>query len=84
MDDYLLQLRFGRKYGFNFQAHKDDKVGILRSYVKRMKSYHAVYERDKTIPIDGYLPTSETGCTKECCSPLPTAFETGSNSFYQY
>ena len=49
-----------------------------------MKSYHAVYERDKTIPIDGYLPTSETGCTKECCSPLPTAFETGSNSFYQY
>lgn len=34
LDDYLLQLRLGRKYGFDFNLHKDDKVGILRAFVK--------------------------------------------------
>ncbi len=37
LDDYLLQIRFGRKYGFNFNEHKDDKVGILRSFVRKEK-----------------------------------------------
>ena len=35
LDDYLLQLRLGRKYGFNFNQNKTKKVGILRSFVKR-------------------------------------------------
>ena len=30
LDDYLLQLRQGRKYGFNFNSHKGHKVGVLR------------------------------------------------------
>jgi hypothetical protein len=30
LDDYLLQLRFGKRYGFDFNKHKDDKVGVLR------------------------------------------------------
>ena len=38
LDDYLLQLRFGKKFNFDFQKHKDDKVGVLRSYVKKMKA----------------------------------------------
>ena len=38
LDDYLLQLRFGKKYGFDFQAHKDDKVGVLRTFVKKEKA----------------------------------------------
>ena len=33
-----MQLRFGKKYNFNFQAHKSDKVGVLRSYVKKMRA----------------------------------------------
>lgn len=37
LDDYLLQLRFGKKFGFDFQRHKDDKVGVLRSFVKTEK-----------------------------------------------
>ena len=37
LDDYLLQLRFGKKFGFDFQKHKDDKVGVLRSFVKTEK-----------------------------------------------
>jgi hypothetical protein len=38
LDDYLLQLRFGKKFGFDFQKHKDDKVGTLRSMVKKEKN----------------------------------------------
>ena len=38
LDDYLLQLRFGKKYGFDFQKNKNEKVGGLRSYVKSQKS----------------------------------------------
>ena len=37
LDDYLLQLRFGRKFGFDFVKHKDSKVGVLRSFVKNKK-----------------------------------------------
>lgn len=34
LDDYLLQLRFGNKFGFNFEAHKYEKIGKLRLFVK--------------------------------------------------
>lgn len=37
LDDYLLQLRFGKKYGFDFQEHRESKVGVLRTYVKDHK-----------------------------------------------
>jgi len=38
LDDYLLQLRFGKKFNFDFQKHKNDKVGTLRAFVKKMKA----------------------------------------------
>ena len=34
LDDYLSQLRKGRKYGFDFNKNKDEKVGALRMFVK--------------------------------------------------
>lgn len=34
LDDYLLQIRCGKRYGFDFNSHKDDRIGILRSHVK--------------------------------------------------
>jgi hypothetical protein len=34
LDDYLSQLRQGRALGFNFNQHKDEKVGYLRQFVK--------------------------------------------------
>ena len=37
LDDYLLQLRAGKIYGFDFIKHSDAKVGILRNYVKQQK-----------------------------------------------
>jgi len=38
LDDYLLQLRFGKKYGFDFEAFKNEKVGVLRKFVKKNKT----------------------------------------------
>jgi hypothetical protein len=37
LDDYLLQLRFGKKFGFDFEKHRESKVGVLRSFVKDEK-----------------------------------------------
>ena len=37
LDDYLLQLRAGKKYGFDFNQHKEDKIGVLRAFVKEQK-----------------------------------------------
>eukprot|EP00826_Nyctotherus_ovalis_P050055 TRINITY_DN6096_c0_g2_i1.p1 TRINITY_DN6096_c0_g2~~TRINITY_DN6096_c0_g2_i1.p1 ORF type:complete len:104 (+),score=31.78 TRINITY_DN6096_c0_g2_i1:566-877(+) len=37
LDDYMLQLRLGRRYDFDFQANKDHKVGVLRAYIKGHK-----------------------------------------------
>lgn len=37
LDDYLLQLRFGKKFGFDFICNSDKKVGVLRCFVKEMK-----------------------------------------------
>jgi hypothetical protein len=33
-----LQIRFARRFGFNFQEHSEDKIGFLRAYVKKEKS----------------------------------------------
>jgi hypothetical protein len=35
LDDYLIQLRIGRQFGFEFGEHKNDKVGVLRAFVKK-------------------------------------------------
>ena len=33
LDDYLLQIRLGRKFGFNFDENKNEKIGKLRNFV---------------------------------------------------
>ena len=37
MDDYLSQLRLGRKYGFNFDENKEENVGVLRDFINGKK-----------------------------------------------
>ena len=34
LDDYLLQLRFGRMYNFNFLKHAHENIGMLRRFVR--------------------------------------------------
>jgi hypothetical protein len=37
LDDYLLQIRNGKRYGFNFHKRRNEKIGELRSFVKEHK-----------------------------------------------
>ncbi|KRX08976.1 hypothetical protein PPERSA_08179 [Pseudocohnilembus persalinus] len=37
LDDYLLQIRCGKKYGFDFNSKKNERIGTLRSFVKKEK-----------------------------------------------
>ena len=37
LDDYLLQIRLGRKCGFNFDDNKNEKIGTLRAFVEKNK-----------------------------------------------
>ena len=30
LDDYLLQIRFGKRFGFDFEKHRHCNVGVLR------------------------------------------------------
>lgn len=39
LDDYLLQLRFGRMYGFDFLKHQCDNIGQLRKFVRERKNH---------------------------------------------
>ena len=38
LDDYFLQLKNGHLNGFNFNEHKNDKIGILRTWNKQHKA----------------------------------------------
>ena len=37
LDEYFNQIKEGKKYGFDFNKCKKDKVNVLRGYVKKMK-----------------------------------------------
>ena len=47
LDDYLMMLRFGKKYNFDWQKHKQSKIGVLRAFVKQKK------EQDKKTDKTG-------------------------------
>lgn len=59
LDDYLLQLRAGKKYGFDFQAYKDSKVGTLRAFVKERKKKERLLQSEMGQGIDGILNIDE-------------------------
>ena len=77
LDDYLLQLRFGRRHGFNFQVHNTERVGLLRSYVKRTKLLlHNISEVTDPEALIAFINRhflgefgSETCQSVDCCRP---------------
>jgi len=50
LDDYLLQIRAGYKYKFDFNLHRDSKVGTLRAFVKKHKQDEG--KDDDTLEMD--------------------------------
>lgn len=56
LDDYLLQLRFGKKFGFNFNKYKDQKIGKLRQFVKKHKKMGlkpTIVKEDVDMDLEG-------------------------------
>ena len=47
LDDYLFQIRFGYRYGFNFNEYYNEKVGILRDFVRQQKKANSKGEGRK-------------------------------------
>jgi hypothetical protein len=37
LDDYYYQLRIGEQNQFDFEAHMDSKIGVLRAFVRKHK-----------------------------------------------
>ena len=37
LDDYLMQLRSAKKFGFDFKTHSGEKVGVIRCFVRKKK-----------------------------------------------
>ena len=40
LDDYLQQLKMGKKLGFNFEENKHRKIGVLRDFIKEKLKEH--------------------------------------------
>ena len=47
LDDYLLQIRIGRKSGFNFDDNKNEKIGKLRAFVENYKKENNIVNNKK-------------------------------------
>lgn len=76
LDDYLLQLRSAKRFGFNFKEHGDDRVGILRAYVRKFKNIQkemGKIEDGQEIPDAVLLKLHEPGTSAcrdiSCCQP---------------
>ena len=81
LDDYLMQIRFGRKFGFNFQNHSNNKVGLLRTYVKKMKRVQAYVDKNEMLQAKAMLAQKGTeNCANlQCCKPLKSVFNISSD-----
>ena len=47
LDDYLLQIRLGRRCGFNFDDNKNEKIGNLRYFVEEQKKRIVILKKKK-------------------------------------
>ena len=48
-DDYLLQIRLGRKYGFDFNNNRNNRVGVLRIFVRKKKDEEEKLKKNNNI-----------------------------------
>ena len=51
LDDYLFQIRLGFSFGFNFNEHYSDKVGILRDFVRQQKKSDKAHNKSRKRKI---------------------------------
>ena len=58
LDDYLMQLRSAKKFGFDFDKHNNDKVGVIRSFVRKKKEEERRRLMDKAKPAPVKAPAA--------------------------
>ena len=47
LDDYLMQLRQAKKFGFDFESHAHQKVGVIRAFVREKKMHEMPKSRGR-------------------------------------
>lgn len=50
LDDYFGQLRRGKELGFDFNKHRNDKVGVLRGFIKKLETKRSKPESSISFP----------------------------------
>lgn len=60
LDDYYYQLRLAEQFGFDFEFHKDSKIGVLRRFVKQTLANQIKAEDDPYGDIDQFLASSDS------------------------
>ena len=50
LDDYYYQLRMGEKYEFDFSSHLQDKIGVLRNFIKGKEAGKRSKDRNERHP----------------------------------
>ena len=50
LDDYFSQLRLAEEYGFDFQMNMDEKIGVMRSYVKKQRAKAKIKYKQERLP----------------------------------
>jgi hypothetical protein len=64
LDDYLAQLRAGRRFGYDFNANKDKKVGDLRRFVKDKLDKLGAMKRESKSGKNGKSKAAPTTTAK--------------------
>ena len=63
LDDYLMQLRSAKKFGFDFESHSQDKVGTIRAFVRKKKEEE---RRQTAMSKQQASPGSKSNKTEAC------------------
>ena len=69
LDDYLLQIRFGARFGFDFKKHGGAKVGVLRAFVAKNKRRCKKECRQKKVNYNA-IPLKCCGLSNEFVTML--------------
>lgn len=65
LDDYLMNLRCARLYGFDFEKHKHGKIGLIRTFVRAKKSTARKQYHSNTYTKQGKLRKPNSGDFKK-------------------
>ena len=54
LDDYILNIRYGRKFGFEFEKNRHLKVNVLKAFVRKKRSEYLKKHGLKSMNSDPF------------------------------